>query len=163
MAGTWRRLLVNLRRLFSIGDQAADERLRHVANVERDQITFLAVPNARSGSDVIAMPGQAAVWLHERSGVTTRYTGEFAIYGDGGVVLFKLAGYIVESRGLPTDAYLHNPPNWLRNHRHGPCLQLIEPPENLWFKMHFTRPPRTFDEARSHIEMMLAEALLGPR
>jgi hypothetical protein len=161
MAASWRRLLVNLRRWFSIGDPAADDSLRHVADVEHDRITFLAGPKARSGSDVIAMPGQAAVWLHERSGVTARYSGEFAIYGEEGVVLFKIPGYIVELPGLPTEAYLHNPPKWLRSHRHGPCLQLVEPPENLWFKMHFTMPPRTFDEARSHIEMILAEAFLG--
>jgi hypothetical protein len=65
---------------------------------------------------------------------------------------------IVEWAGLPTEVFLHDPPGWLRQHPHGPCLQLMFPPQSRWFTLHFTRPPTDAESARAYVHQMIAEA-----
>ena len=87
-----------------------------------------------------------------------RYTGEYAVWDrrrHRGVIV---KGSVIEWPGLGTEVYLYDPPEVLRRHEHGACLQLLRPGDK-WFYLHWARPARTFQESRAYVEQMLWEAL----
>jgi hypothetical protein len=64
---------------------------------------------------------------------------------------------IVEGAGAPADLYVYDPPVTLREHPHGPCLQLMAPTGLGLFRMHFVEPPSDARSAYSYLERMLKE------
>ena len=84
----------------------------------------------------------------------TTYSGEYAAWDSRRRRGVTLRGYIVEWPGLAADVYLYDPPEVLRQHPHGACLQLLRP-EDKWFYLHWTRPAPTFQESREYVEQML--------
>jgi hypothetical protein len=66
-------------------------------------------------------------------------------------------GLVHEYPGLPAEVYLFDPPPLLRRHPHGSCLQLVSPSTRL-FRLHWTKPPRTFEQSRAFVEQMMWEA-----
>ena len=99
------------------------------------------------------------------SAVTTErniaYSGEYAAWDSHRRRADTIRGHVVEWPGLATDVYLYDPPDVLRRHEHGACLQLLRP-DDKWFYLHWTRPARTFQESRECVEQMLWEALHHP-
>ena len=85
------------------------------------------------------------------------YRGCFVTCDTDGDVLQYVQGRVVEWPGLPPDVYLRNPPLELRQHDKGPCLQLVNS-KGPWFKLHWQKPARDFDESRAYVEHLLAEA-----
>jgi hypothetical protein len=66
----------------------------------------------------------------------------------------------MEWQQFPTDVYLFNPPLALRRHPcKGACFQLVQP-HSRWFKLHWERPARTFEESRAYVEDLLAQVYL---
>jgi hypothetical protein len=65
---------------------------------------------------------------------------------------------IVEWTGLAAEVFVHDPPRIMREHPHGHCLQLLSPPAQRWFTLHFTHPPLDAESARIYVHQMLAEA-----
>ena len=89
------------------------------------------------------------------------YSGEYAVWDSRRRRAVTVTGYVVEWPGLAADVYLYEPPDIMRQHPHGACLQLLRPDEK-WFYLHWTRPARTFQESREYVEQMLWEALHHP-
>ena len=95
---------------------------------------------------------------HPRPG-GREYRGAFVCFEAHGTRRVTITGRVVEWDGLAADVYLHNPPSLLRQHPHGRCLQLVDP-RSGWFKMHWQKPARTFDQARAYVEGMMNESKL---
>lgn len=68
---------------------------------------------------------------------------------------------IAEGGARPAELFIHDPPDALRRHRSGPCLQLLAPPEHRWFRVHFDQPPADAWQAYAFIQGMLDEAVTG--
>lgn len=96
----------------------------------------------------------AAEWLCRRFSDRVEYRGEFAVYDPAGDLLYSLDGLIIEWRGCPTDVYVHHPPVEMRSLPAGPCWQLVG---DGWFKLHWQRPARSFEQSRAYVEDMLAQ------
>jgi|WetSurMetagenome_2_1015567.scaffolds.fasta_scaffold522850_2 hypothetical protein len=103
----------------------------------------------------------APEWEVRKHRDCVEYSGIFAVYGSQGKMLSRVFGLVIEWRGLPVDVYIFNPRRSLRRHPHGRCLQLLKP-GSRWYKLHWERPAKTFDEARAYIEQILAEAWPPP-
>lgn len=103
--------------------------------------------------------GAWAVEEHEHCRI---YCGRFVIYGVGGRVLCHVPGRIIEWPGLPTDVYLRDPPDELRHHAKGPCLQLVST-DGPWFKLHWEKPARDFEDSVAYVEQLLDEAIRRKR
>ncbi len=88
----------------------------------------------------------------------TTYSGEYAVWDPARGRAVRVKGRIVQWSGLGTDVYVYDPPEILRRHTHGPCLQLVRP-DDKWFYLHWNRPCRTFTESKEYVEQMLWEAL----
>ncbi len=86
------------------------------------------------------------------------YSGEYVAWDSRRGHGVTVWGSVVEWPGLSTDVYLYDPPEVLRRHGHGACLQLLRP-DDKWFYLHWARPARTFQESRDYVEQMLWEAL----
>lgn len=99
-------------------------------------------------------------WKAEVQGNATVYTGEYAVFRQGGVLLFQIPGKIVVWPNLPTDVYIYDPPSEIRQLPEGPCFQLLSP-GGLWFMLHWEIPACTFEESRAHVERILNQ--LPPR
>ena len=102
----------------------------------------------------------APAWRAVSNDRHTTYAGEYAIWDPGRGRPLKVRGEIVEWPGLGTEVYLFDPPAMLRHHPHSACLQLVQP-GSKWFKLHWTRPGRTFAASKAYVEQMLWEALRG--
>jgi hypothetical protein len=102
--------------------------------------------------------GIAPEWKVVKHHFCREYQGKFVIYGNAGKSLIQILGRVVEWGNLPVDVYLFNPPRTLRMHPHGRCLQLVTPNDG-WFKLHWERPARTFDEARAYVENLIFDAM----
>ena len=100
---------------------------------------------------------QPSDWQVEQSGSSTIFKGSFPVFDRAGKIKLQVPGQIVEWQGLPTQVYLFNPPEFIKQHRHGSCLQLLRPNDN-WFKLHFNKPARDFASAYYYVEMFLTEA-----
>jgi hypothetical protein len=100
----------------------------------------------------------APSWQVRKTDRSTSYSGEFAVWDRARHRPLKVQGRIVEWPGLGSDVYVYDPPEWLRRHEHGRCLQLLLP-DDKWFRLHWTRPGRTFNETKEYVEQMLWEAL----
>ena len=109
-------------------------------------------------SAVQCNPGIAPDWRVQSSGGARIYDGVFILIGGAGEVGLSLVGRVVEWEGLPVDVYVFDPPLRLRQHHHGRCLQLLKP-DSLWFKLHWERPAKTFDQARAYVEQLLTESM----
>lgn len=96
----------------------------------------------------------AAEWVCRYLSDRVEYRGAFAVYDPAGDLLYSLDGLIIEWRGCPTDVYVHHPPAELRRLPEGPCLQLVG---DDWFKLHWQRPARSFEQSRAYVEDMLAQ------
>jgi hypothetical protein len=68
----------------------------------------------------------------------------------------EFLGQVVEHEGQGIAAYIADPPPEIRQHPHGACFQLIQPP---WFRLHWNRAPRSVDDALLYMERMLDEAV----
>ncbi len=101
-------------------------------------------------------------WKSVRNGNSTAFTGNFLVYDHRGKIRHRVPGRIVEWSGLPAQVYLYNPPEFIKNHRHGSCLQLLRPGDN-WFKLHFDKPARNFASAYSYVEHFLTESFNSKR
>jgi hypothetical protein len=64
-------------------------------------------------------------------------------------------GYVTQ-RGREIAAYIADPPAEMKQHRHGPCLQMIKAP---WFRLHWRREPKDLDAAVLYLEQMLDESI----
>lgn len=90
---------------------------------------------------------------HERNGYV-EYCGHYPVLIRRTGVRRQFPGSIITSKqGIA--AYIHNPPPEMRRHSHGACLQMSNPP---WFRIHWTRPPATVDDALLFMERMLHES-----
>lgn len=97
-------------------------------------------------------------WQIERNGRnSTTFRGDFLVYDRSGRIRLRVAGRIVEWRGMPAKVYLYNPPEFVKRHRHGSCLQMLRP-NDLWFKLHFDKPATDFASAYTYVEYFLTEA-----
>lgn len=93
-------------------------------------------------------------WDVQQNQASTIYTGHFAAYHPGGYTLCQIPGRVVEWTGMPTDVYLYDPPEELRHHPRGRCLQLLEP-GRLWFRLHWEHPASNFEQSRAYVEQLL--------
>jgi len=96
-------------------------------------------------------------WESAQNGNSTTFTGNFLVFNQKGKIKLRIQGSIVEWKRLPAQVYIYNPPEFVKNHRHGACLQLLRPGEN-WFKLHFEKPATDFASAYSYVEHLLTEA-----
>ncbi len=60
------------------------------------------------------------------------YSGEYVAWDSRRRRGVTVRGSVVEWPGLSTDVYLYDPPEVLRRHGHGACLQLLRP-DDKWF------------------------------
>lgn len=111
-----------------------------------------------AGGPIRIDPGSASPWNVHRGEKSVVYRGLFTVFDPSGKPIVRVAGRVVEWPGLPAEVFLFNPPKEFRLHPHGRCLQLMRP-NDRWYKMHFERPARTFDQARAYIEQVLSEAV----
>lgn len=65
---------------------------------------------------------------------------------------------LVEGGSQPAEVLVQNPPDTLRAHPHGPCLQLLRPVSAGWYRLHFVVPPDDADGAYGYICKMAKEA-----
>lgn len=107
---------------------------------------------------VLCTPRVAPQWITRHVGQSNEYHGMFVLVGAGGNILARLRGRIIEWPGLPVDVYIYDPPEAVRRHRHGRCLQLVVP-NSRWFKLHWEKPARSFDQARAYVEQLMGEAM----
>jgi hypothetical protein len=96
-------------------------------------------------------------WKVVRNDSSTTFTGNFLVYDQTGKIKLRIQGYIVEWQRLPAQVYIYNPPEFVKNHRHGSCLQLLRPNDS-WFKLHFDKPATDFASAYTYVEHFLTEA-----
>ena len=96
-------------------------------------------------------------WQVEQNNNATTFKGNFLVYDVSGGIRYRIQGRIVEWRRLPAEVFLYNPPEFVKRHRHGSCLQLLRPNDN-WFKLHFDKPARDFASAYTYVEHFLTEA-----
>ena len=96
-------------------------------------------------------------WTIRQENNRTVFTGKFFVDDRAWRRPLQVEGSIVEWPGLPAEVYLLDPPAALRRHPHGPCLQLLRP-NSQWFKLHWSKPPRTFLTSKEYVENMLWEA-----
>lgn len=112
----------------------------------------------RKSTSIVCTPGVAPEWKLVKHPHCREYQGIFMLFGWDCPSRARIIGRVIEWPRLPVDVYLFNPPRALRNHPHGRCLQLALP-NSRWFKLHWQRPARTFDEARAYVETIMSEAL----
>jgi hypothetical protein len=105
-------------------------------------------------------PGAAPAWQVEQRPGCRVYSGFYAVHDGSGRLIARVAGRVVERPGLPAEVFVRDPPEQLRRHPKGHCLQLAEP-GGAWFKVHWERPARDADAGRAYAEQFLAEAVLG--
>lgn len=96
-------------------------------------------------------------WQVEQNGSSTVFKGCFPVFDRTGRIKLQVSGQVVEWRGLPAQVYLYNPPEFIKQHQHGRCLQLLRPNDN-WFKLHFDKPATDFASAYNYVAQFLAEA-----
>lgn len=96
-------------------------------------------------------------WKFARNGSSTTYDGKFLVYDRSGKIKLRVTGRIIEWQGLPAQVYLFDPPAFVKNHRHGSCLQLLCP-NDRWFRLHFNQSARDFAGAYTYVEHFLTEA-----
>jgi len=117
--------------------------------------------NSRDGVAAVCRPGIVPAWDVREVESRREYEGKFVLVGRHGEILAHVQGLVVHWPGLPVDVYVHDPPEALRRHRHGSCLQLLKP-DARWFKLHWEKPAQTFDQARAYVEQLLAESMVDP-
>lgn len=96
-------------------------------------------------------------WRVEQTGNAKTFKGNFLVYDQNGSIHHRVQGQIIEWKRLPAVVYIYNPPEFVKNHRHGSCLQLLRPGES-WFKLHFDKPATDFASAYTYVERFLTEA-----
>ena len=104
--------------------------------------------------------GEAPQWIVRAQPDHREYHGTFMLFDGRGNARLHVRGVVVEWPGLPVEVFVQDPPLRLRLHRHGRCLQLLTPNGN-WFKLHWQRPARSFDQARAYVEQLLDESMSG--
>lgn len=111
----------------------------------------------RNSNPVCCSPGIAPEWEVQNLDNHKEYIGLFVVFGVSGKPDFQIPGRIIEWNRFPVDVYIFDPPKQLRqNHEKGACLQLLKP-DSRWFKLHWERPAKTFEESRAYVEEMLSE------
>jgi len=118
----------------------------------------------RPSRSAAVQPAVLTEWSVATADNRTEYSGMFYVSDPRWRQPVAVRGFIVEWPGLPTDVYLFDPPEMLRQHRHGPCLQLLKP-DQQWFRLHWAKPALTFEQSRYCVEQMMWEAAndAGPR
>ena len=106
---------------------------------------------------LIVSPDQTARWETIRHANYEEHYGFFVTRDSNGRVQCSLAGRIVERSNGSVSVFVRDPPERLRQHRHGPCLQLVSP-NDRWFRLHWEKPPKGAEASRVYVEAMLAEA-----
>lgn len=96
-------------------------------------------------------------WRFEQKDNFRTFKGNFLVYDRNGGIRHRVLGQIIEWERLPAQVYIYDPPQFVKNHRHGSCLQLLRPNEK-WFKLHFDRPATDFATAYTYVEHFLTEA-----
>ncbi|MDQ4120037.1 MAG: hypothetical protein M3209_01040 [Acidobacteriota bacterium] len=96
-------------------------------------------------------------WQVVASGSYKTFTGYFLVYDHEGMTIMRVKGQIIEWQRLPAQVYLYDPPDFVKRHRHGSCLQLLRP-NDRWFKLHFDHPAKDFASAYTYVEYFLTEA-----
>ncbi len=115
--------------------------------------------NLKANPHISCNAGTAPEWTVVDHGFCQEYQGTFEIYGHEGRSLAHIPGRVIEWRNIPVEVYLFHPPRNLRMHPHGRCLQLVTP-DGHWFRLHWEKPARTFDQARAYVEHLMAETLI---
>ena len=96
-------------------------------------------------------------WAYDDRGGYEAFEGRFLIHDRSGSVQDYVRGRIAFRDPPTAEVYLYDPPVYIAQHRHGRCIQLLEP-ASKWFKLHFEKPPTTFGDAYTFVEHMLSEA-----
>lgn len=98
-----------------------------------------------------------ADWRRERIDGCTSFSGWFLVHDYLGRIRSQVPGRIVIRDRNVAEVYLYDPPHFVLKHRHGRCLQLLNP-NDKWFKLHFDKPGSNFAEAYTYVEHLLTEA-----
>jgi len=99
-------------------------------------------------------------WTVRRQGGVPIYEGEYRVRDRLGHER-RFTGRI-EERQNESVAFIADPPDEIRNHRHHSCLQLYHLPdqgERTWYLLHWRIPARDPDTALLYMEMMLDESI----
>lgn len=97
-------------------------------------------------------------WRSEQHGPDTVHTGYYWAWDLGQLRRVAVPGRIVVRDGHVAGVFVGHPPDWLRRHPKGSCLQLLAPGSE-WFRMHWNRGPLLMETARAYMNDMIAEAL----
>lgn len=90
-------------------------------------------------------------WTRSLNGRNEIYVGFFAVGTE------RFQGRIeIRQRSNRVSMYIRNPPREIKQHRHGPCFQLVK---DGWFHLHWSRPARNVDDAILYMERILDESL----
>jgi hypothetical protein len=98
-------------------------------------------------------------WSITRVGERVELFGEYHVCDQRATKWRVFQGHISQQAGQIA-AYISDPPTEMKQHPHGSCLQLVNPP---WFRLHWQRPPATLDDALLYMEQMLDESFNGNR
>lgn len=113
----------------------------------------------RKTHPIFCGPNIPSQWIISIRSTCREYHGHFVLFDSRGFPIVRIVGHMVEKARQPIEVYLYNPPDILRRHQHGRCLQLLHP-KDLWFKLHWEKPARTFDQARAYVEELMAESMM---
>lgn len=94
-------------------------------------------------------------WRQSTSGDAIELIGRYRVFDESRKRWREFDGRLVQ-HGTDIAAYVADPPQEIRRHRHGACLQLVNPP---WFRLHWQRSPKNLDQALLYLERMLDESL----
>lgn len=105
----------------------------------------------------VETPAGPINWRRESVGGYVTFSGRFLIFDRHGAMRSFVIGKIVQRDRQIAEVYLYDPPHFIKNHRHGRCLQLLGP-NCKWFKLHFEKPALDFAAAYTYVEHFLTEA-----
>lgn len=94
-------------------------------------------------------------WEKHESGSETELVGEYRVFDRRRKMWRTFDGRLVQ-QGRSIVTYIADPPAEVKKHRHGACLQLVQPP---WFLLHWERPPHSLDDGLLYMERMLDESI----
>ncbi|MFA5897628.1 MAG: hypothetical protein WC829_00810 [Hyphomicrobium sp.] len=98
-------------------------------------------------------------WQRKDKADHVEFAGRYRVYDFTARTWREFNGF-VRQQGNDIAAYIADPPQEMKRHAHGSCLQLANAP---WFRLHWNRHPATVDDALLYMERMLDESFNGTR
>lgn len=97
-------------------------------------------------------------WTRRNDGGTETFEGFYQVHHRRREQVLRFRGRIQVSgwSSQKISVYILNPPPEVKNHRHGPCFQLLR---DGWFNLHWSRPAKNVDDAILYMEKVLDESL----